>query len=282
MTNHAKRSAAAVLFALTSALLLPGCSFFKSMLARNFEKPGLTFKDARLSEVSLSGAVLALDFQVDNPNDQGISLAETDYKLLVEGKQLVTGKPPGGIKIPGKGSAVVTLPAAVRFADLASSVGAVLSKGAAAYRGEGHIGVDTPIGVIALPFSTEGKVELPRVPTVTVGSPTLSGISLSGATLRLPLEVTNANPFALPLADLSGALRIAGTEVGNFAAKDLGKLDAKAKKVVTLPLKLHFAGAMEALRALQSGRAEVALSGVLGSGGAAIPFQVVQEVDVQQ
>ncbi|GAC1599296.1 MAG: hypothetical protein NVS4B10_10460 [Myxococcales bacterium] len=281
MTTPAQRSAAALLLAL-SALTLPGCSLFKGVLARNFEKPGLTFKDARLSEVSLAGAVLALDFQIDNPNDQGISLAESDYRILVEGKQLVAGKPPAGIRIPGKGSALVTLPAAVRFADLSSSVAAVLRKGAAAYRGEGHIGVDTPLGVVALPFSTEDKVELPKVPTVTVGSPTLTGISLGGATLKLPLEVTNGNAFALPLADLTGALRIAGAEVGNFAARDLGKLDAKARKIVTLPFTLRFGAAMEALRALQTGRAEVALSGALSSGGATIPFQVVQQVDVQQ
>jgi LEA14-like dessication related protein len=282
MTIHAKRSGAAVLFALVSALALSGCSFFQSLLARNFQKPGLTFKSAGLSEVSLSGAVLTLDFQVDNPNDQALSLAETDYKLLVEGKQIATGKPPGGIKIPGKGSALVTLPATVRFADLASSVAAVLRQGAASYRGEGHIGVDTPIGVVSLPFSTEGKVELPKVPTVSLGSPTLTSISLGGATLKLPLEVTNANAFALPLADLTGALRIAGAEVGNVAAKDLGKLDAKATKIVTIPLSLHFGAAMEALRALQRGRAEVALSGTLSSGGATIPFQVVQQVDVRQ
>jgi LEA14-like dessication related protein len=232
--------------------------------------------------VSLTGAVLSLDFQVDNPNDQGLSLAETDYTLLVEGKRILTGKPPGGIQIPGKGSALVTLPATVRFADLASSVAAVLRKGAASYRGEGHLGVDTPIGIVALPFSAEGKVELPKVPTVSLGAPTLTGISMYGATLRLPLEVTNANAFALPLAEVTGALRIAGAEVGNVAAKDLGKLDARATRIVSIPLTLRYGAAMDAIRALQSGRTEVALSGALRSGGATIPFEVVQQVDVRQ
>jgi LEA14-like dessication related protein len=284
MSPRAKRAFRSLLvLALSSAALsLAGCSFFKSLLVGDFKKPSLTFQDAGLSEVSLGGATLNLNFKVDNPNGESLSLAETDYKLLVEGKQLVAGKPPGGIKIPANGSALVTLPATVRFADLASSVAAVLHKGAASYRGEGHIGVDTPIGVVALPFSTEGKMELPKVPTVTVGSPALTGISLSGATLKLPLEVTNANAFALPLADVTGALHIAGAEVGNFAAKDLGRLEANAKKIVTLPVTVHFAGAMDAFRALQSGRTEVALSGVLSSGGATIPFHVVQQVDVQQ
>jgi LEA14-like dessication related protein len=285
MKRRAKNGGAVVrvaLVALVSALALPGCSFFQSLLARNFQKPGLTFKSAGLSEVSLTGAVLSLDFQVDNPNDQGLSLAETDYTLLVEGKRILTGKPPGGIQIPGKGSALVTLPATVRFADLASSVAAVLRKGAASYRGEGHLGVDTPIGVVSLPFSAEGKVELPKVPTVSLGSPTLTGISMYGATLRLPLEVTNANAFALPLAEVTGALRIAGAEVGNVAAKDLGKLDARATRIVSIPLTLRYGAAMDAIRALQSGRTEVALSGALRSGGATIPFEVVQQVDVRQ
>jgi LEA14-like dessication related protein len=274
-------SKALLLAVCVAALFGAGCSLIRSIFARGFEPPGLSFQSASLSEISLEGATLNLMFKVDNPNGDALSLAETDYRLFVEGKPIAAGKPPKGLLVPGHGSADVVLPAAIHFSELASSVEAVLKRKVVAWRADGHIGVETPVGIVALPFATQGNLNLPKIPRVTVGSPTLSDISLSGATLRLPLVVENQNEYPLPLADVTGALRVAGAEVGHFAVRDLGRLDAQGKKTITLPVAVRFAEAAAAWRALQSGRAEVAVSGVLGSGGASLPFNFVQEVDVR-
>jgi LEA14-like dessication related protein len=274
-------SKALVLAVCIAALFGAGCSLIRSIFARGFESPGLSFQSASLSEISLEGATLNLLFKVDNPNGDALSLAETDYRLLVEDKPIATGKPPKGLLVPGHGSADVVLPASIHFSELASSVDAVLKRKVVAWRAEGHIGVETPVGIVALPFATQGNLTLPKIPRVTVGSPTLSDLSLSGATLRLPLVVENENEYPLPLADVTGALRVAGAEVGHFAVRDLGRLDARGKKTITLPVAVRFAEAAAAWRALQSGRAEVAVSGVLGSGSTILPFNFVQEVDVR-
>jgi len=65
--------------------------------------------------VSLAGATVNLRLLVNNPNSQGISLAESDYKLSVAGKQAVAGKPAAGRRIPGGGSSEVVLPPRIRF-----------------------------------------------------------------------------------------------------------------------------------------------------------------------
>jgi Late embryogenesis abundant protein len=54
-----------------------------------------------------------LTLTVHNPNPQGISLAEADYKLSVAGKQQVAGKPAAGLRIAGGGSSDVVLPAQI-------------------------------------------------------------------------------------------------------------------------------------------------------------------------
>ena len=101
----------------SSLVAFCGCSWLRQMAASGFQKPSLSFKDASLSDVTLSGATVNLVFTVTNPNDAALSLAETDYKFSLEGKQVVAGKPPAGIRIPAKGSSDVTLPASVKFAD---------------------------------------------------------------------------------------------------------------------------------------------------------------------
>jgi LEA14-like dessication related protein len=257
---------------------LCGCSFVKQMAASGFQKPTLSFKDASLSDVTFGGATVNLVFDVQNPNDAALSLAETDYTLFVEGKQVVAGKPPDGIRIPARGTGQVTLPAVVRFADLGGSVEQVWQKREAAYRAEGHIGVDTPIGIATLPFSKEGTLPLPRLPDVQLGSPKIAQLSLSSARLEVPLTLVNQNPFPLPLASVTGNLRIAGADVGQVAAQGVGVLDGKGQKTVVLPVTVRFAQALEAARAVREGRAHVAIDGQLSSGDAAVPFHVEHDV----
>jgi len=252
------------------------------MAASGFQKPSLAFKDASLSDVTLGGATVNLIFTVTNPNDAALSLAETDYKLSLDGKQVVGGKPAAGIRIPAKGSSDITLPASVKFADLAGSVADFWRKEQANYRAEGHIGVDTPIGIAALPFEKEGTLPLPKLPEVSLGTPKIGQLGLTSARIDIPLVFANQNPFALPLGSVSGALRIAGADVGEIGAQPVGRVDAKAAKTVTLPVTIRFSQAMAAARAIQEGRAHVAVDGQLAAEGASLPFHVEHDVDFAQ
>jgi LEA14-like dessication related protein len=252
------------------------------MAASGFQKPSLAFKDASLSDVTLGGATVNLIFTVTNPNDAALSLAETDYKLSLDGKQVVGGKPAAGIRIPAKGSSDITLPASVKFADLAGSIADFWRKEQANYRAEGHIGVDTPIGIAALPFEKEGVVPLPKLPDISLGTPKIGQLGLTSARIDIPLVFANQNPFALPLGSVSGALRIAGADVGEIGAQPVGRVDAKGAKTVTLPVTIRFSQAMAAARAIQEGRAHVAIDGQLAAEGAALPFHVEHDVEFTQ
>jgi LEA14-like dessication related protein len=265
-----------------SLFAICGCSWLRQMAASGFQKPSLAFKDASLSDVTLGGATVNLIFTVTNPNDAALSLAETDYKLSLDGKQVVGGKPPAGIRIPAKGSSDITLPASVKFADLAGSIAEFWRKEQANYRAEGHIGVDTPIGIAALPFEKEGTVPLPKLPDISLGTPKIGQLGLTSARIDIPLVFANQNPFALPLGSVSGALRIAGADVGEIGAQPVGRVDAKGAKTVTLPVTIRFSQAMAAARAIQEGRAHVALDGQLAAEGAALPFHVEHDVEFTQ
>jgi len=262
-------------------LLVPlcGCSLLREMSASGFQKPSLSFKDASLSDVTLGGATVNLTFTVQNPNSQGISLAETDYKLFLEGKQVVAGKPPAGLHIAGGGSSDVTLPAQVRFADLAESVADLLKKDEARYRAEGHIGVDTPLGIVPLPFTAEGTLPLPKLPSVSLESPRIASLSLTQATLEVPLTLANPNVFPLPVGAVAGDLSIEGAQVGRLATTEVGRLDARGSRTVAVPVTVRFADAYAAARALREGKAHVALDAHLSSGGASVPFHVERDVD---
>src|SRR3982751_1576585 len=87
------------------ALSQSGCAALSKLLSDAFQQPTFSFKQVQLLDVSLGGATVNLVYTLHNPNPVGLSLAEVDYALFIEGKQLVAGRPPNGLTIPESGQA---------------------------------------------------------------------------------------------------------------------------------------------------------------------------------
>jgi LEA14-like dessication related protein len=261
-----------VLLAL-SLLTLSGCATLKKL----FKKPRLTFKTARLSSASLSDATVDIVYEVDNPNSFGLSLAKVDYAFFVEGKQVVAGAPRKGIQLKARDSSELVFPANVRFADIVPAVETLLTKDAANFKVQGSVGIDTPVGIISFPLEKEGTFELPKLPNVQLESPRITNVNLSGATVEFPLTITNRNSFPLPIASIAGDLKVAGSSVGTLSTGDLGMLDGRGTRQVTLPLNINFLRAASAASALRSGgNAQVRLDGRVTSGAQSLPLNLNQ------
>ena len=258
---------------------LAGCANLQDLLNQSFQKPTLTFERADLKDVSLGGATLELVYRLNNPNAVGISLASVDYALAIEGHPLVSGKPPNGFQIPANGSTEVTFPATVRFAELGQALSVFLSKDVAHYQAQGHLGVQTPIGVVTLPLSKSGSFQVPKVPQIAFGSPVVENVSFSGATVSLPLTVTNRGPLPIPIGGLLGAFEIAGHKVADLSTDGLGTVPAHGSQQLTLPLNLRFGDAGFALLGiLRGGSANVRFEGKVASGDASVPLSAAQLV----
>lgn len=261
------------------AVPLSGCAFLKNLFSSAFRKPTFRFQHARLADASLSGITLDLTYVLDNPNPIGLSLAEVDYALFVEGKQVVAGRPPKGLQIPARRSAELVFPAQIKFADFGSVVQTFLTKDYARYRAEGHVGFDTPIGILKFPLSYENQFEVPKVPAVSLSPPRITQLSFQGATVEFPLTVTNRNSYDLPIAGLGGSLAIAGAPVGSVSTGNLGALQGRGTRQVTVPLTIRFASALAAANALRQGNGTVSFEGQLQSGALSVPIRLSQHLN---
>lgn len=265
-----------VLVAL-SLTTLTGCAALQNLLKGAFQEPRLTFKTARLADASLSDATVNLVYEVENPNNFGLSLASVDYAFFVEDKQVVAGKPRAGLQLKANGRSELVFPANVKFADIAPVVQTFLTKDTARFKAQGSIGLKTPIGVINLPLSKEGTFPVPKIPSVKLESPRISNINLTSATVEFPLSITNPNGFPVPVGNLVGALKVAGADVGTLSTGDLGTLAASGTKQLTLPLKIDFLRAAQAATALRSGgSAQVRFDGKLTSKSLTVPVDFNQ------
>ena len=262
--------------------LLTSCALLRS-LATDVQEPSLTFKDVQLESVDFEGATLNLTLQVKNPNAQGIKLASASYALEVDGHSVLSGRPPAGLQIPGKGTADVTFPARLVFRELAPALEALWSKDQVPYQATGTVGVNTPLGIVSLPFAHQGTFAPPHAPQIQLGSPRLTGVTLSGAQLVIPLKVTNRNPFPLPLGAVTGSIEVDGTRLGRVALAEQPAIAGSAEQTIELPLEVNFFSAGRAVaQALKRGSALIKVDGALKSGGAALPVHLEQNVQLQQ
>ncbi len=263
--------------------LLSGCAYLSQFLSAAFKQPAFAFKNMALSDASLNGITLDTVWRLDNPNPVGLSLASIDYALEVEDKQVVSGGPRQGLQIAAQGSSELHFPAGIKFQDLVGVVQTFLNKDNAKYRASGSLGVQTPVGVIKLPLSTEGTFEVPKIPAIVFGNPRVSNVNFQGATVEFPMTVTNKNSYPLPVAAVIGNIALAGSNIGTISTGNLGAMQGKGDKQVSIPLTVNFlqaAGA--ATKIAQGGQAQVTFNAQLDSGGQKVPINLNQLVNLQR
>jgi LEA14-like dessication related protein len=259
--------------------LLVGCSLVQQVSSRAFERPTLSFKEARMPNIDFQGADLDLVFLVTNPNSMGLDLTRASYNLEVEGHKVAAGTPKNGLKIPGGGTAEVTFPAKVQWNEIAPALEALFAMDQVRYKASGELG----IGSVTLPLQHEGTFAAPKMPKLDLGSPQVTSLTLTGARLALPLKIANANGFPLPLGGILGTVDIAGATVGRIAMPEAAPVPSKGETTLTIPLNVSFlqSGAAVA-QALRSGVAEVKIDATLNAAGASIPVKVARTVELQR
>ncbi len=266
---------------LVVSCCVSGCAYLAEFLkaANTFLEPRFNFKTLNLTDINLGGLNLDTVWSLENQSNVGISLASVDYALFVEDKQLVAGAPAAGLQIAPMGASDLHFPAGVKFVDLANVVETFLTKDTAKYRAEGGIGVQTPIGVLKFPIAKTGDFEVPKIPLVTFGNPKVSGLTLTGATIEFPLQVTNKNSFALPINQVLGNIKVGSANIGQISTGDLGAMEGKGTRTVTLPLSVNFLSAAGAVvQAINGGNAQLAFDAKVQSGSQQVPFNVNQLV----
>lgn len=254
-----------------------GCAYLQQFLKTAFQQPAFSFRNMALNDISLAGLTLDTVWDLSNPNSMGLSLASVDYALFIDEKQVVAGAPPQGLNIPPRGSTELHFPANFKFTDVVAVLETFLNKDTAAWRAEGGLGVQTPVGVLRLPIAKSGDFEVPKVPLVAFDNPRITNVTLQGATIEFPLKVTNRNTYALPISGVTGNLVMAGNSIGTLSTGNLGQMEGKGLKQVSLPLTINFfQAANAALVAARGGNAQVNFTAQVQSGPQALPIRVDQ------
>ncbi|HRP62552.1 MAG TPA: LEA type 2 family protein [Phycisphaerales bacterium] len=202
-----------VIMACTN-MVMPGCETMQSMLA-DAQKPTVSYKTARLENLSIEGALLAFDVEVSNPYNVALPLTDMSYMLSSAGKQFLAGKAAMAGTVPAKGSRVVTLPANVRFADALAILTSITPGSVVPYSAALDVSVDAPgVGPLTLPLrAIEGEFPVPIPPLVSLTNIAWDSLSLDAAKATLNLNIVNRNQFAMGLQKMNYALSLGGHQI---------------------------------------------------------------------
>jgi LEA14-like dessication related protein len=141
--------------------LLAGCD---TLQALNLQKPTASLKGVKFDKISLEGATLIFDVDVDNPYSAALPLTNLDYGLTSGTKPLFSGKAAVAGSIPAKSSKTLSLPAQIRYLDLIDAFKGIKPGSSIPYKAQLGLFMDTPVTQsLRLPITKEGQLTVPTV-----------------------------------------------------------------------------------------------------------------------
>lgn len=237
---------------LCMALVFAGCAALEQ--SGLWKKPGLKFNEARIAALDFEGITLDLDLNISNPNAYGIAYSAMEYKLNLQNTDFLSGTLEQSGNIEAGQTQKVTLPIAFLFADMLELV--KNSNGdTIAYGLDAAMLFDIPlVGEVKLPVKTKGTFPIPKAPGISLSAFNIEKLSMTGARVKLKLDMENPNTFGLVLGGFDYVLGLNGKNIlsgKNFQKQTLG---AKGKGSVEIPVELSFLeGGMAVYNILSSG-----------------------------
>ena len=215
-----------------SLLLTAGCAAIMTHL----KAPSADFKDMRIQDMGLFDSTLVFTYEIRNPNPVGAYLSRLSYRLFLNDKEFAAGHLDEGISLAPSGSAPVEIPVSVNYQKALGSLTQLSQKTTVPYRIAGTFGI---MGM-DVPFQNQGELDLPSLPKVALQQLDIENLSWQGADLRLVMEVTNPNSFALDMAGLNYGVKLGGSRFAEGIYENIPSVPANGASTIDIPLSVNF------------------------------------------
>ena len=140
------------------ALLLAGVSACATLGYANFREPVVTYKDAVITGLGVSGGSLEVVLNVYNPNGFRLDGTALTYRLSVDSVPFGDGTLSDRFVVNDKDSTRVRLPLSFTYAGIGQAGRQLIQTGSVQYTVSGDITVSTPLGSFTRPYSGKGRL----------------------------------------------------------------------------------------------------------------------------
>lgn len=128
--------------------------------------PTVKFAGIKVDKINLTGADMALNIEVNNPNAFGFTLKDLNYNFNVNGKNWAQGISQSLTEISEKGTGTVKIPISLNFLEIGTAVFSMLSNSSNVdYSFDGNFGFDSALPLLKnmnVPINRSGKLDIIR------------------------------------------------------------------------------------------------------------------------
>lgn len=139
------------LFAVTAI----GCA---SIGRAVFREPIVTYKDALITGLGISGGTLEVVLSIYNPNSFRLDGTGLTYRIAVDSVPFGNGNLSDRFVVQEGDSTTVRLPLSFAYAGVGQAGRQLIQTGSVNYTVSGDITVGTPIGTFTRPYSGRGRL----------------------------------------------------------------------------------------------------------------------------
>ncbi|HEY5545202.1 MAG TPA: LEA type 2 family protein [Gemmatimonadaceae bacterium] len=147
---------------ITLALLAVVATACASLGRASFRDPVVTYKDAVITGLGISGGSLEVVLSVYNPNSFRLDGTGLTYRINVDSLPFGNGTLSDRFTVQEGDSTTVRLPLSFTYAGVGQAGRQLIQTGSVQYTVSGEITVGTPIGNFTRPYSGKGRLTTMR------------------------------------------------------------------------------------------------------------------------
>lgn len=146
----------------TFVLLAVAATACASLGRATFREPVVTYKDAVITGLGISGGSLEVVLSVYNPNTYRLDGTSLTYRINVDSVPFGSGALSDRFTVQEGDSTAVRLPLSFTYAGVGQAGRQLIQTGSVQYTVSGEITVGTPIGTFTRPYSGKGRLTTMR------------------------------------------------------------------------------------------------------------------------
>lgn len=143
---------------LTLSVLLVAATACASIGRAAFREPVVTYKDAVITGLGLSGGTIEVVLSIYNPNSFRLDGTGLTYRIAVDSVPFGTGSLADRFAVQEGDSTEVRLPLSFTYAGVGQAGRQLIQTGSVNYTVSGDITVGTPLGSFTRPYSGRGRL----------------------------------------------------------------------------------------------------------------------------
>ncbi|MDZ7719796.1 MAG: LEA type 2 family protein [Balneolaceae bacterium] len=218
--------------------LLSGCNTLRDL--SNVQKPSVRYSSMSIDDISFSDVTLLFDFEVNNPNNFGVSADQYRYEFFINGKEFVTGIQTENLRIAGASKSIIQVPVSLTFSEVFDTIDSAVRQDSIAYRISSEVQFDLAgVSKQRVPVSAEGQLPIPKLPKIELSNFNINELSFSGAEMAASFRVQNPNSFGISFADASYNLTVNENEWLNTTLERDIELGESESELITIPIRLN-------------------------------------------